>query len=1277
MERKGYTGRGDCRFLSFPGRRRGGFPRLRLIILATVVSVIVTPLLPLLAAGPPEPPMPSTTYGVLEALTALQATMRSLYNSPALLREAHGAIDAIQPLKMEKVLPSLEYELVEPEMPSFTPPGIFTDAESNTDLNGTSILEWLLQGPLNYWVSTLHGGLRTWSRGSLRPTLDFRVDESGVHIVDWERWVEVDADGNLSTGNASGSELRARLSVTIENYTFERPHLVSIIPPEFSDWQFNFSGGIRAEIERLAGPAAPLPVEVSFLKSFTYQGLNYIWIISLNFTDLPQRFEASVTADKVNTHGSLREILGELLQNFTLGNASLIGDISGPYNISISTGPLDSLSMMLGYAKAVSRSLVERSWLRIDLSTAPGFFAVPEKMSVWLDSPAFNMPFNHLRWSADAPCRVEAEVSVDRGNLTYGTLSIQSAPESMVLRLDNASAEGNYARFEASARIARFEYNEWEFYSKDRSEYKHMHVLLTDVPTLIEFRGTFEVGGASPLIINNEPGMGLVARLIDSVMVRFAGKFATIARTLRSIPENVLRMPERDGWVSLSMPQEQRLGGLELWLASGPYILREGNFLSFYNLSLPTSAGSVMNISFSARLSGLAGLDGDFRNGTFINLRSSTKQGLTALFVDEPRRSNATLEVLPLPSVFVLEQSPSNRTLRVSTSESIERLVYTGWVREHFLGISVEGLPESISVRQSPEELVIETPPERPVERLGILATDSELYSLRGNHIVVRSGGGGTSFGASFSGLTRLGLATGENGRVELGLRTDEPLRVYIDNTTEDFAARLVIDPMPAELSLGMGTLLGGWGLEIPDLMGATSIVGFSTAVFAVTELGEDILNVAERISGFIEEQVSGLGRNSTIIIRALSDTTLIGDIQRGRLVEAPWVHGIASRQLQPQGRNTTCFSTRLFLRLGRETSLSSRSEGDELGFSIAIKGFHPRHDWMALDMENVAGRDILAYLTGLPSALDLSINGTVSQNATYGREVLAAGLALRASSALGPFLVSLSRLPPMSTRFLAFGSALPEEMDVRGCMGERVGIDYKATSNLEHLFIKNSRLVRDFWRSSTVLLHQLPLSLNASLDPPPSFEARDPPTQILPELSLQSDRADLDIFIDLDGRATGQRSSYQVEVKDAGRVLSARHSGGFYRIRSDGVEELYLRVRDLPYREGLRIRALGLYAEALKSLDLGSSLVFGSYPTFSLCGLSADTLQLSVRTSFGPGGGDGEGRLVLLDSRSRGPLPLGMQLFSNGLALGASRGDDHLLVPLPVASLLWSLLGG
>jgi hypothetical protein len=87
--------------------------------------------------------------------------------------------------------------------------------------------------------------------------------------------------------------------------------------------------------------------------------------------------------------------------------------------------------------------------------------------------------------------------------------------------------------------------------------------------------------------------------------------------------------------------------------------------------------------------------------------------------------------------------------------------------------------------------------------------------------------------------------------------------------------------------------------------------------------------------------------------------------------------------------------------------------------------------------------------------------------------------------------------------------------------------------------------------------------------------------------------------------------------------------------------------------------------------------MVFGAYPMFQISSLSAESMHLSVRSRMVLLGSEREGRLVFTDSLSASGLPTGMQLFTNGISVGPSTNGEHTLVPLPVTSMMSTLLGG
>ena len=1250
--------------------------RRRKVLAAGIVAMLLLNIIPLATSEEPEPQAPSSTYGVNDKLAALQADKSLRYNPPDILRETRTVLDAIQPRLAEKTPPVSDFSLVEPVLPDMSAPFIFDLAENNTALNGTTIIQWLLDQPLSYWVHTRMSGIDTWTKGFLRPSLDFTVDSTGIHIVDWERWVEVDADQNASTGDPNGNELRARFSVVVENYTFDRPTLIPLKP----GWDLNFTGGLRLEIQRLTNTTATVPIEVSFLKAFIYRGFDYIWISSFNCSNLPATFELRIMAEKVRAGGGLVELIGSILQNFSLGNTSILKDISGPYIVQIRCSPLDAVTILIGYAKAVNMLLEERSWIQLGLTRAQGRSALPTSMELWLDSPSFNVSFNRARWTADAPCDLRAVLAQSQENLTFAVMEIRQLPTYFFVRIDNNITSGgpdNNVHFESSTPIPFLRYDEFELFGGNASRYRNMHVVFEDMPTELSLRGTFEVGGPQEPAISNPIGIGLIPVILDNLMTRFVSKFYTFARTLRNIPENALHMSERAGWMSLDIPPGQKIGSLDLRLASGPYLERQGSFLAFHNLSLDEPVEGQLGVSFSMHLDGLSGLDTDFRRGVRLEVRTAIKQKFSAVFIDRNRGSNASIDIADLPGRLLIEVDNAARTLTISCSEKVDEITYLGWVRQQYLKMSFTGLPPMFRVTQKADSFEMDTPSSDPLGRMEILSTDSDLYTLEGNYILVKSGSRGTSFGAAFEGLSHAGYSTGANGVLELCLTSPQPLRMYIENESQMFKARLAITPMPRSISIGMSNLLASGGLKVPDILRATSVLGFSSAVFAITELGADVLAIAAQAASFVDAQMEGIGSNSTFGIRTDSETVLVGDFQKGNITEAPWTHGITSRHVDIAGTNGSYYNTKLYLRLARETMISSQSSGDTMNFSLEMKGFRPKYDWMLVDLEGITGRDIYAYLTGLGTPVDFRLELNLTQNATYGRDTLAADISFHASKPFGQFVASLARRQPLASRVLAFAASLPQELSIAAYMAGSLKMRYNASEAMEYLFIKSSRLVNDRWRASTILMHDIPRMVGIDVDPPAHFEASGGPVQMMPDFAVEATQDTLDLYVVLDGKATGQRASYQLEVKNAGRLTTGKHGGDAYRLRGSGADEVYVRVWNMPYRRGTTITALGIFVEDLHSLDLRITMVFGSYPMFMISALSAESMHLNIRSRLTLMGSEREGRLLFADYQSASGAPVAMQFFANGLSTGAADNGEHTLVPLPMASILASLLGG
>ena len=131
------------------------------VLAAAIAALLLLNIIPLTTSEEPQPQAPSSTFGVNDKLAALQADKSSGYDPPDILRETKGVLDAIQPRLTERTSPDTNFSLVEPVLPDMSAPAIFDLAENNTALNGTSVIQWLIDQPLSYWVHTRMSGIDT------------------------------------------------------------------------------------------------------------------------------------------------------------------------------------------------------------------------------------------------------------------------------------------------------------------------------------------------------------------------------------------------------------------------------------------------------------------------------------------------------------------------------------------------------------------------------------------------------------------------------------------------------------------------------------------------------------------------------------------------------------------------------------------------------------------------------------------------------------------------------------------------------------------------------------------------------------------------------------------------------------------------------------------------------------------------------------------------------------------------------------------------------------
>jgi len=375
------------------------------------------------------------SYGIADEKNILLTNKSERLNSPEVLKNTEQALDEIEIIKIEPEEPVKEYTLLNSEIvnPISETPNVFHELERNPIVNNTSVLDILLEQPLSYLIFTRYQTYDTWTEGLLRRSL-------AIPEFNPSKWEYIDIDHNTSTGADDENtlltydphhEIRMRLTQS----PFEVKEVQVPRPLQGIDGFVNLSGGLQIEIEKLVNDTFPL--EAYVVKSVSYEGTNYLWVIGFEFQQTPVSFNLSVIADSVKLiGGKLEEFLSYLLS----GNLSDIRDMSlteinGPYTLNYETNTnIPSVAATVGLVRVENYSITDKSWIQIRLDKADQENTIPKIGEVFLDSLNIEAPIDTLRWEAGEtdtdriPAILTIKYCEEREEIIYATVVVNELP---------------------------------------------------------------------------------------------------------------------------------------------------------------------------------------------------------------------------------------------------------------------------------------------------------------------------------------------------------------------------------------------------------------------------------------------------------------------------------------------------------------------------------------------------------------------------------------------------------------------------------------------------------------------------------------------------------------------------------------------------------------------------------------------------------------------------------------------------------------------------------
>ena len=1254
--------------------------RMRNVALAVLALFIIGDLLPLGMADV-SPERPTGDFGIAKELQAVQDTRNSEKWENIITSEAEGKLNAIDITHMDRPPVSIEEQVVIMSPAPPVDPEIFSIVERTTLPNRTTLIEFLLNRPTSFYVFTRSNGHDVWSEGFLRPSLTFNPNGT---LINWDKWTYVNVDQNNDTGDQYGNDVRVRIDIQLDSISVVPPRLLPLPP---TPAKFIIKGGIKLEVEKLSGPNATvqLPVELFIVKSYSYQGTNFLWMIGEQWKEMPNSCKIYLTANEfILQRPDLNPVINWTNPlNSHLFDTSNVVNISSPYDIDVSmdTRPSD-MDVTVGYGKVAFMNLTERTWAVSNLRPASGLDRIPEKFHLNLEAPSFNKSFDKVRWTSSAPVNLASVFKQVSDTTTYVELHVADIPTSLSIELnDMTGPHGEPATnvaYRASADIKKLDYIEYEFLSDTNDKFTHSHLVLNDVPKVLDLNGTFEIGGPDVPPPDNT-AIGLPAKFMDNMMRKITGKFYRVAKTLRTIPDNIIHMPERKGFTEMTVSGGETLGAIEFYVSSKSRVEANGDYIAFRNDSVELGGPdpALIGSSLSGRFSDIFHLYLDFKNGTVLDMDLKEPRPLKILFIDGGNSARAVLNIDQVPRHFYLRFHPD--TIHIQSDEPIDVLSYTSLVGSRYFRLMLQDLPTDMSIDQRGGHMVLRCAEGSSLGKFSMVVTDRErltVPNMEYNHIFLDRSQTSYFTSIMLRDIRSLDMKSSAGGLVAVDFSKERDLYIDLTDTILDVQSRLLFSPFPSNFTIELPRGFTTSGIRLPNVLNVSSLFAFSPIILEMDRLAGDVLKMTTELTDNIAAQLGSAGSNTTIKMRSKVPTTLIGDLRKGPADDIRWVHGLNIAI----DKKKNAVRGRIYLQLPLEATIDMRTNGDLMSMAIDFKHYEPLHEFLDVRVTGMADRDVALFLDGFAKTpTDLHVEATVNANMTPGRGTVSADVFMKATNDLGPFFLTMRKLGDYKSLMTIYSTTVPKDLDMNVNVSKRISVDWVASGTTKNIYVLMQKEVRDKWYDVTLTLNKVPTKLYLRAGP-----AGDHPLDMdgsllqgLPEVTVSGTTSSMSLYLYAEGPAMGQPETYEVRmggITDETTTIYDEADQTF-KIRAQGLGYVYIRVIDMPFSEKFQVTEAEIYADEVYSVDIHVDQAFGTLPVIDVSNLDVDTFQFRAHAKMNILGQTRNANIIFADISLDGPLPRSAEMTKNGIAI--TGGDHHVIVPAPIATMLATLLGG
>jgi len=1202
---------------------------------------------------------PSIGEGIYPHLSGIQDDMDRRLGDRSILKETRGVLDQMVTVEVEKADP-MANAVVESPVPLMpVEPDLIDKAKGNYSVGVyQNALDLLRNDPRQYVLYTNTSEYEAWNNATFS--------------LLFPEWIYADLDGD------GLYDIRVQLEVIVPL------DQVNPRPP------ISTTAEIHLDIQNDGGWSKP--VSLHFLKGMNYtrgdQDRTAIFTLGLEFQRLPSRFQSVVEVKNLELGGNALEML--------TGDRGEILHIGGPYRIHYEIHEnIPSLNLTTSFTEDEAEVNQAKNWahMRFNAGDRP---SIPYTLDVQAASQDIYTGFDDLQYEADRRTDFSVEFCEVEENTTYAEAKVMNLPHTMNITLSNKTTEAgeiNSVRYTASEVMDSMEYTEFQYFGARPEDltpytpYRYIYTKMDDIPTSIILEGTFSIGQDLPLSDLNFTG-SFVGSIVDNVVSRVAARFYRIARSISSLPDNILSAAGEGGAILLdaSTPFD-----VEFRLASGEYTLHadpEVNFFAFQNQEYD-SPYPLANVSITGRLLGVTYINGVVGNETDMEVQMGNGRSLHGYFVDTSQGFRSVVNVSNLPGRFSMELERDTIAFEVPVNEEPMRQVrYLGYSGEHYMAFDIHDIPRIINMKRTNDSMRIYTGGLDAIGKATFVLTNGTPSMLEGNHLYLDDRADEYAISGTLTDLR--GVEYNSTSRyMALDFETEKQFNVSISSEAAGgLVMQMVLDPLPAHISTVLPEIPGRENITLPNLLNITGVLGVVSLAMALADLSTTLV---ETIRSGIANLVGGIGTfgtNITFSYEATVSPTITARFQVGRAIvldELPWLHGLSVKQVDIGGK--TEMAGKVYLQgLAKKATISIRTGEDSNFLYARFEDYAPRHDYLFFNIEGFQGRDFLVYISGVEPHANLEFSVDLKFNPGMHVSDLVAWINASITDklghplGLGAFVVKGKLHEPVLTTVDIVIPSVPSSLSAFIAVRNGVEINYRASEEVPYLFLKMTRKMYGEFHHAVLLLNDIPTSIQVDIILNTHINIGESLFQSVPSIFLTSSTSTLDLYLQADGAVMGQRGRYEIQVNNVATRIDSKIVGKRLELRSSGTEFISVMVQDIPASRQFYLDSLEFRVEELETMDVTLNMLFGAFPLIDLDNIQTGNIQFRLQADY-------------LGSRFTMPLnilvtdfnfiegrttdiPTSPHFLTNGGTVRMAGTSRHILLPEIALTVLISLPG-